>query len=108
MKNHTIDSEKKVAFALAALMEIPIQYKAAREHEKEQVPKKVVPRPPPIPYHRPMAFPTQDQSSLSTSAQNDHNQVCPVCLTGTKDMAFGCGHMESFFPHYSKMWSKIV
>lgn len=25
-------------------------------------------------------------------------KACPVCLTGTKDMAFGCGHMVSSFP----------
>lgn len=27
-------------------------------------------------------------------------KVCPVCLTGTKDMAFGCGHMVSSFCFY--------
>lgn len=48
--------------------------------------KKVVPRPPPVPYKRAMAVPTQDQSSLSGSAQNEHSQVRLLVLIALKIM----------------------
>lgn len=45
--------------------------------------KKIVPKPPPISYRRPMRIPTQDQSSsLSGSAQNEHSQVRPYIFLG--------------------------
>ena len=33
-------------------------------------------------------------------------QVCPICLTDPKDLAFGCGHLVSAFPlqlHHTSM-----
>ncbi|KOM55399.1 hypothetical protein LR48_Vigan10g129100 [Vigna angularis] len=30
---------------------------------------------------------------LVDKIENLHHQVCPVCLTNPRDLAFGCGHM---------------
>ncbi|GJV30434.1 E3 ubiquitin protein ligase RGLG2-like protein [Tanacetum coccineum] len=34
-------------------------------------------------------------SSPSVPSSTYDNQVCPICLTNPKDMAFGCGHQEN-------------
>ncbi|CAI9755073.1 unnamed protein product [Fraxinus pennsylvanica] len=97
MSKQATPSEKETAFALAALMEIPIQYQAAKELRLlggvTGKAKNIIPRPPPVPDTRRVAFASQEPSNTSTAVQDDRNQVCPVCLANGKDLAFNCGHM---------------
>ncbi|GLT33182.1 hypothetical protein SLA2020_077910 [Shorea laevis] len=135
MSKNNSQIRKETEFALAALMEIPSQYKATIElntlgSQKGNIPERV-PLPPPV-YgadsfnsskpswstsfqpspstsfqpSRPTNTPTSFQPSVppypghtkpvstappATSPTYD-SQLCPVCVTNSRDMAFGCGH----------------
>ncbi|XP_010260803.1 PREDICTED: E3 ubiquitin-protein ligase RGLG2-like [Nelumbo nucifera] len=103
MSRDVSPSEKETAFALAALMEVPIQYKATMElgllGRTKGGPTKIVPRPPPLPRvsstgGRPLhPLSGGPSNNAAPSGGDDRTQTCPVCLTNEKNLAFGCGHM---------------
>lgn len=108
MAKNIAPRQKEAAFALAALMEIPIQFKAAvnfslLNRRTERVPT-ISPLPPPVDVAKYSSSRTYGGGSpqgrrwsgaggSSPSFQsNGDSQVCPVCWVNSRNLAFNCGH----------------
>ncbi|KAK7399361.1 hypothetical protein VNO78_10543 [Psophocarpus tetragonolobus] len=94
-------SKKEAAFALAALMEIPIQYRITQNLQVTNDPSTSYQRKRPLP--PPKEVIDRDNAALAVQHMTNFESIepsgpaavesaCPICLTNPKDMAFGCGH----------------
>lgn len=97
-----MDAQKKeAAFALAALMEIPFQYRATQGLRLMGKQREIAGRARVLPPPREVT--EQDNQAAvayppaTSSEPADYSipteQACPICLTNLRNMAFGCGHL---------------
>ncbi|PSS30235.1 E3 ubiquitin-protein like [Actinidia chinensis var. chinensis] len=97
MSENTDTSKKEAAFALAALMEIPSQYRATISRPYAETLGAAWTRPlsPPreVIEHDNAVKSIPHMSNFESVDKTPVEQVCPICLTNSKDMAFGCGHL---------------
>ncbi|KAJ0976851.1 hypothetical protein J5N97_012325 [Dioscorea zingiberensis] len=91
--------KKEAAFALAALMEVPFQYRATLDLKpvgkrmEKATESKVLPPPREVIEHDNRVAAAFSQTSSQPTSDVTTEQVCAICLTNQKDMAFGCGHL---------------
>ncbi|MCD9559702.1 hypothetical protein HAX54_017871 [Datura stramonium] len=99
MSEHSVMDKKETAFALAALMEIPFQYRATQRlqfRESKRGPRtRSFPPPREVIDHDSAVKSLPHVTSYEPVDSGAAEQVCPICLTNPKDMAFGCGHLVS-------------
>ncbi|XP_011031152.1 PREDICTED: E3 ubiquitin-protein ligase RGLG1 isoform X2 [Populus euphratica] len=100
MSDNTETSKKETDFALAALMEIPLQYRATQTLQRANSVGGPHTRPLPPPRevidHDNAVKSTPHMTNFKpvqpTAPTASVEPVCPICLTNLKDLAFGCGH----------------
>eukprot|EP00250_Pteridium_aquilinum_P005517 c15599_g1_i1 orf=195-1418(+) len=118
MSRNTPPQQKEAAFALAALMEIPTQFKACvalnrlNRHSERVATMNPLPPPASQQYNRPPASQQYNsanvrhpdassshqpdyynqRSTYEQAAQSTGEQQCPVCWVNPKNVAFNCGH----------------
>ncbi|KAJ6305586.1 hypothetical protein OIU78_021015 [Salix suchowensis] len=100
MSDNTEASKKETAFALAALMEIPLQYRATQTLQCASYyvaggpHTRPLPPPPEVIEHDNAAKSIPHMTySKPVQPTAPAAPVCPICLTNPKDLAFACGHL---------------
>ncbi|KAJ0988191.1 hypothetical protein J5N97_006547 [Dioscorea zingiberensis] len=110
MSRNIPPAKKETDFALAALMEIPSQYKATIDLQllgrRRGIPSRVC-LPPPMRNREPTysqagnvaqgpRVPRSAPPSAPSESSSEDKLICPICLWHSKDLAFGCGHQTCY------------